>query len=76
MTQYAPWSDHDEPVIEFVIDGTDPAHSRDALVLRRPDGPPTSPDSVSSEWRKVVDALKLLKKRSACTPCDTRTPRS
>jgi len=33
----------------------------DALVLRRPDGSPMLPDSVSSEWRRAVVSLKLPK---------------
>lgn len=32
-----------------------------ALVLRRPDGSPMPPDSVSSEWRRMVVSLKLPK---------------
>jgi integrase len=35
--------------------------SDDALVFQRPDRSPMLPDSVSSEWRKVVDSLKLPK---------------
>lgn len=31
----------------------------DALVLRRPDGSPMLPDQVSSEWRKMMAALKV-----------------
>jgi integrase len=33
----------------------------DALVLRKPDGAPLSPDTVSSEWRKLIVTLKLPK---------------
>ncbi len=33
----------------------------DALVLRQPDGSPLLPDSISSEWRRLVLSLKLPK---------------
>jgi len=35
--------------------------SDDALVLCQPDGSPLRPDTVSSEWRRIVDSLKLPK---------------
>ena len=33
----------------------------DALVFRQPDGSPLAPDSISSEWRRLVSTLKLPK---------------